>query len=375
MAAGQGSMDLDRSEIGLHNIVPGSSATFPGKSIGSRVSMRHKDLREAVEDVLGIKSADSTIESAIEDAVIAAGFGDVPDKDLAGGRRRRLKGGSRIGDEVKRIARAFVQRFNTAVSRTESDAIAAARGFEAAGSEIADSAARIGRFSTIGAVAGLAATVMIPGAAKYIPSPTWGQLGASVASFFKTVLVDVPVAVGSAAVQNPVIALALATALMKVRATRQGISVSQLMQNDAAAIAGAVQGHLAARYGPPATLREIAQRVQRPAGEGAAAMSAAATSSGAPAIGSTGVVPARRRSGSAAELLGRIPPQPAPASLQAFLDQERRRNAVITMTEDQQGGSTSGGRRRPLSLPTRRVRRSSFASKKRYTRRQRALRF
>jgi hypothetical protein len=415
MAAGQG------SEISKANILPG-----PEGPIAARVLAKNKEKREAMKEALGIAGVD--VDLAIADAVDMADLLET----MKGG-KRRVRGGG-ITEDIKRQLASLSNKIAEGLQRRlggfQRDFVVVRDATSAVGGEIVEAAGMMGRYTTLGVYTGILA--LTAAGAQYIPGPTWGQVF--------NVAVESASNIGSAAssgavavVSNPILTLAAATAIMKWRARNQpegAISVAELMKRDAAAVGGAIQKRLVASASPPATLREIANRVRSqpgPAGQGAREMRARALSSGAPSAemgvedGTMALVPARQRDpGAPIRRLSGVMASPGSFAAAAAAQQTAARSGLsssfgsadlppVGMDEEgsssssssssaapapapapapsssssgyntrgkkkKEGGATCGGRRRPLSAPTRRVKRSSSSSKKGYTRRQRALR-
>lgn len=130
----------------------------------------------------------------------------------------------------------------------------------------------------------------------------WGQFGVDVLTELGLTVETV----GNQILQGPVVPVVLATAWLAYRATQTGTSIKGLLASYASKVrdgaagiiareVAAFKAELAAQVRNVAApqLAEIAQKVRDAtvAGRGAAEMSAAVRSLGAPAVGSTGVVP------------------------------------------------------------------------------------
>jgi hypothetical protein len=213
-----------------------------------RRSARIAALRPKIQELLGIESGKTSKleELTIENAAEVAGVGVIEDRFLEkkdGGRKRPLRGGGLLGDKLKEITNDIVTRAQKALERTEKDAVAALAFLQSGGNELANASAKLGRLSVMAAAAG-AGVAIIEGAVKYTPGPTWTQLGGGALAFINMVVKDLPIAVGTAAVTNPVVALALATALMKLRAQYSNRTVKQVLESDASVIASFATGEV-----------------------------------------------------------------------------------------------------------------------------------
>ncbi len=202
----------------------GSVMTPQGRR-SARIAAK-KEAEEAIKEEIG--GTDPLVGESIDDALNVAGF------VMAGGGRRKHRGGA-FGDEVKNaikgIVTNIVDRVKRAGNKAEKDAVTAVQAINAAGSELADASGRLGRASVM-ATATYVAVQGLKAAGEYVPSPTWGQLGAGLGALLKTVAVDLPQIAGVAAANNPVVAVALATALTKLRAHYSGKSVADLVKQD-----------------------------------------------------------------------------------------------------------------------------------------------
>lgn len=218
----------DRSIFGSPAVgaPPPLSAQYPGSTIGARVAAKN-EAKRAIQDELG--ATDPLVNESIDDALEVTGF-----VMARGGSRRNRRGGA-FGDEVKSaikdIVTNIVDRVKRAGTKAETDAVAAVKAINAAGGELADASGRLGRASVM-ATAAYVAVKALDASGKYVPSPTWGQLGTGFAAFAKTVLVDLPATTIQASVSSPVVAIALATALTKLRAHYSGKSVADLVKQD-----------------------------------------------------------------------------------------------------------------------------------------------
>jgi hypothetical protein len=273
MAAGQGTVPFftpGRSDVGEQNILEGQADLSVVEVVRARQAFHHvlttyikKDNSE--EDSAIVNDA---INDAIEASLNSPPLSSETAMSTEGG--KRYKGGAGVRDELNRLTDTFITRIRRRLRTAESDAAASIRVANTIGEELIDAAAIVGRVSTFGAVASIATYYLIPGAAEYIPSPEWSQIGASILGLIKTLVVDLPVAVADAAVNNPVIALAMATAIMKYRASQQRISLGDLIKNDAKRliVEPAKEGYRRARNAirrataPSATLAGVARTLR-----------------------------------------------------------------------------------------------------------------
>lgn len=420
MAAGQGTkpkidgMDEDRTNIGAINMPRGSVATMSGETIGARVKSLHEELRKAVREELKVEGEDAETNAAIDDAITAAGFDQLVQ---AGG--KRMKGGTRLGTAVRELAGRIKDRFIRTVETTESDAILLLNGLEMATNEVATASGRIGRGTAIAGVAG-AVVVALPYAAEYVPSPSWETLVTGTLGFAKNIFIGAPLAAVSAAAQNPVLALAMATATLKIVSHYTGTPQTELLKMGAnklgefgkkAVLAAAERLKLTST----SQLRDAAAAIRESApgrlrGERMSALQSGdiIREEAAPEPGALGptmpfarammYIPgppeeerrqSRRRASAAAaaaagegssssgpvyNLRGRVVGGPANAAAAGQGPPPSSSSSSSSSSMLQEGGTTCGGRRRLLFAPTRKVRRFSSSSKKRYTRRRRALR-
>lgn len=220
----------------------GLVANLPYPTIGARVRAKNEGIRSDVERDLGVSGTRDVVDT-IDQSLIVAGFEKLDSKDLEGG--TRMKGGSKIGDAIKRISKNILGRLNKAKERTEQDVVNALEVIEVSGNALADASSKLGRFSVM-AVATGAAVAGLNAAPEYLPGPSWQQLGLGIAAFIKAVAFDLPLAGLSATAKNPVIAIAFGTAFMKYRAQRLGMTVQDLIKQDASLIAKGVTGQMQA---------------------------------------------------------------------------------------------------------------------------------
>lgn len=214
---------------------PQLSAQYPGESIGERVSAKNIALRKAVVAELKVQETPK-VTDAVDEAIIAAGFEKLSEGELTEGGRRKMKGGNKIREEVKRIADNIISRLERTKDRAVGDVVTALGAAETAANELADASGKIGRVTLMGMVA--AVTVKALGVAgNVIPTPGWGQLALGLAAFVKTAVVDLPEAAVGAAIKNPVVALAMATAFAKLYAKQSGKSLQEVVET--AALKGA----------------------------------------------------------------------------------------------------------------------------------------
>jgi hypothetical protein len=223
-------------------------ADFPGESIGARVSKKNEALRKAVVAELKVRETEK-VTDAVDEAIIASGFEALPESELEEKGGKRMKGGNKIREEVKRIADNIISRLERTKDRAVGDVVTALGVVETAANELADASGKIGRVTLMGMVA--AVTVKALGVAgNVIPTPGWGQLALGLAAFVKTAVVDLPEAAVGAAAMNPVVALAMATAFAKLYAKQSGKSLQEVVETaalkGASAVARGVTGQIQA---------------------------------------------------------------------------------------------------------------------------------
>jgi hypothetical protein len=206
-------------------------AQFPGSTIGKRVSAKNTALRAAVVADLKVRETEK-VKDAVDESIIAAGFEQLSEGELTEGGKRKMKGGNKIREEVKRIADNVIARLEKTKDRAVGDVVAALGAAEQAANELADASGKIGRVTLMGMVA--AVSVKALGVAgNVIPTPGWGQLALGLAAFVKTAIVELPVTAVGAAAKNPVVALAMATAFAKLYAKQSGKSLQEVVETAA----------------------------------------------------------------------------------------------------------------------------------------------
>lgn len=373
---------------------PKLSAEYDAETIAKRVLAKNTEIRKLLADELDIeevKGSDTDVDVALADAADAA-------LGSSSGGKRRIRGGGlkeNVQDALKAIGnipRRTLDRIRGDIDRLNSIT-------QAAGGALADAAGAMGRLSTFGLYSGV--LVGAASALQYVPSPSWTQVVESLGNI-ATNVGAATVTAGQAAITNPTVALAVATLIMKYRAQAAGISVRELIRQDASALRNAV----AARTTGPGALGSVARRVGREAagtvfiapGQQSTDM---ALEEGQDASLRTTIAPgsATARRAPSAALSGIASPfgvyggPPAgtgtraahEAARAAAMEEDNEKETSSSSSSSssgyglrsknkKEGGATCGGRRRPLSAPTRRGKRSSSSSKKGYTRRQRALR-
>jgi hypothetical protein len=325
---------------------------------------------------------DPAVDAAFADAVAAVDA-------MSGGRLRKTRGG------VKRPASAIsaeVPPPTTVVPPPSSEAPPAKKEriatvldgvkkkLETARSAVvpATAALAIGtalnRPTVYGNLARLVAEVIKTGTNTTIQS-TWGDWGQAILDIAKSVGV-VGELLAAQTAQGPVVPVSIATAILMYRAQTSGKTLAKLIQDDAAAVRSGASSLAKAQVeafqravkeegfrSNVSTLKDIAAKARRsaPSGEGAAAMTAAITSLGAPAVGSTGVVPSRSPG---------APGQPiaalaaAPASEIAEATAARAAAGALLTLSTVAGTPDIGGRRRRRRKTKRRVPKRKRATRK-----------
>jgi hypothetical protein len=255
----------------------------------------------------------------------------------AGGRRGKKFGGGRFSDSVRNLTAAIKNKFGAIADGIDRGAAAAVN--------------NIGTLGMIGAVVGVANHPTVVGniaellsrlyekAAAAATSAEWAEYAAA-AEQIKDALVRAGVATAQA-LQGPVGALAITIAITLYRARSQRKSVGQLLKDDAVyvgslvarGVTGQMQAFVTAAEKEskdlgPRRLKELAARIERPAGPGAAAMSSAAATGAPAAFGSPAGI------GITAASPGRVGQIPAAA----------QRLGASSSSSDDVG--MSGGRRR-----------------------------
>jgi hypothetical protein len=214
----------------------------------------------------------------------------------------------------------------------------------------------LNRPTVYGNLARVVAEIIKTGANSAITS-TWGDWGTAILDVAKSIGV-VGELIAAQTAQGPVVPVSIATAIMAIRAQKAGKTIGQLIQSDASEVQSAigritkaqVDGFKAAvsaegRSMNIATLKDIAARTRssKPEGPGAADLSAAFQSLGAPAMGSTGLAPGRAvpAPGTALQDLAS-----APASAVADASEARAAAAGLMALTTLSTAPPEGGRRR-----------------------------
>jgi hypothetical protein len=211
----------------------GSVMTPQGRR-SARIAAKN-EAKEVLETELGVSLFDvsaktAVAKNAIDETLDVAGF---VEEGRGGSRRRKLRGGvgEKVGAVIQSITKDIIAKFNRAVDKAETDATTALTVIQTAGNELVDASGKLGRASVM-ATAAYVAVKALDASGKYVPSATWGQLGAGFAAFAKTVLVDLPITAVRSSAANPVVAVALATAFTKLRAQYNKVSVAALVKQD-----------------------------------------------------------------------------------------------------------------------------------------------
>jgi hypothetical protein len=265
------------------------NASMVGETIGARVRAKNEALRAIGEEE---DAMDPAVDTAMEDLV------GMLEGASMGGRRR---GGAKVLDALGGL-----------FSGLKGKAGEAGSGLDAAAATVVNNLGTIGAVGTtvtvlnhptvVGNLAQVFAEVLKQGTNATITS-TWGAWGAALGQL-RDAATTVVATIGAQTVQGPVVPVAMAVLVTMIRANKSGRSFAQVLKDDASALTSAasraVTGQMQAAtnaYGKEAAaigirqLKEVAGRIDRPMGPGAAAMSSAAAT-GAPAMGSTGVVAA-----------------------------------------------------------------------------------
>jgi hypothetical protein len=204
-------------------------------------------------------------------------------------------------------------------------------------SAVVGAATVLNRPTVYGNIARVAAEVFRSALNTSVQS-TWGQWGEAFLDMGRAGGV-IAGTLAEQTAQGPVVPFALATMYVAWDANRQGKTMTQLLLEYGSAVKtsatrltkGQVDAFQAALKGETAAtsarvLKEIAGRIDRPAGEGAQQLSAAFASLGAPAMGSTGMVPGRAAP-SPASALGSL----ASASPDVIADNTEARKAAAAL--------------------------------------------
>jgi hypothetical protein len=196
------------------------------------------------------------IDDAVAEAIDAAGFESLSPDELKGG--RRIRGGGKASEAFSKMVTSIQEKTGDLMQKIDTDTGRAIQALTSGGEELANASSAIGRGTTLATFTAMIAAAL-PTIATYVPSPSWTQVGTVVVAFTKNVMVDIPKGVALGAAQNPVVALAIATALMKWRAETAGKTVRELLVEDATMLRDAI----ARRTTGPGALREVARNVQR----------------------------------------------------------------------------------------------------------------
>lgn len=232
----------------------------------------------------------------------------------------------------------------------------------------------LNRPTVYGNLARVVAEIIKTGANSAITS-TWGDWGTAILDVAKSIGV-VGELIAAQTAQGPVVPVSIATAIMAIRAQKAGKTIGQLIQSDASEVQSAigritkaqVDGFKAAvsaegRSMNIATLKDIAARTRssKPEGPGAADLSAAFQSLGAPAMGSTGLAPGRAvpAPGTALQELAS-----APASAVADASEARAAAAGLMALTTLSTAAPEGGRRRRRRRTKRKVPKRRRATRK-----------
>lgn len=334
-----------------------------GESIGQRVAAKNAALR-----ALDVKS-EPVVDAAIDDLV------GILEPALSGGSKRK-RGGGQFSEAVGALFAGVKSSVASAGNTLDSAAATVVRNLPAilgVSGAVGGTVAVLNHPTVIGNLAEVTAKVFQLGTDASITS-TWGDWGAALVQI-KDALGTVASTVASQTAQGPVVPVAIAVAITLIRARKSGRSFGQVLKDDAAALTSvasrAVTGQMQAfsegyRKGSmklgPDQLKELAARIERPTGPGAAAMSSAA-STGAPAafgtpagVGLTAASPGRvaQIPAAARGLAGSVPP-PADGSTEAA--------AAALMDLSNQGGRGRKGKSRK-TRGSRKTRRMTRRAKK-----------
>ena len=266
------------------------NASMQGESIGERVKAKNEALRAI--GATPAETADPVVDEAMDDLV----------KMLAstsmGGSR---KGGAKILDAIGGLFSGLKGTAGAGAGALDTAAATVVNNLGTLGA-VSGTVAVLNHPTVVGNLAQLFAEVLKQGTNTSITS-TYGEWGRALLQL-KDAAATVASTVVEQSAQGPVVPVAIAVLITMLRGKNSGRSFAQVLKDVASALTSvasrAVTGQIQAAtdaYGKEAAakgirqLKEIAGRIDRPTGPGAAAMSAA-VSSGAPAIGSMGVVPA-----------------------------------------------------------------------------------
>jgi hypothetical protein len=307
---------------------------------------------------------DPAVDAAFADAVAAV-------EAMSGGRLRKTRGGvkrpaSAISAEVppptpiaappsSEAPPAKKERVATVLDGVKKKLETARSAVVPATAALAIGTA-LNRPTVYGNLARLVAEVIKTGTNTTIQS-TWGDWGQAILDIAKSVGV-VGELLAAQTAQGPVVPVSIATAILMYRAQTSGKTLAKLIQDDAAAVRSGASSLAKAQVeafqravkdegfrSNVSTLKDIAAKARRttPSGEGAAAMTAAITSLGAPAVGSTGVVPGLAPPGPPGQPIAALAAAPTSAIVDATAARAAA-GALLTLATVA-GPSDVGGRR------------------------------
>lgn len=265
------------------------TASLPGETIGARVKAKNDALRAIGEEE---DAMDPVVDEAMDDLV-----GMLASTSMGGSR----KGGAKILDAIGGLFSGLKGTAGAGAGALDTAAATVVNNLGTLGA-VSGTVAVLNHPTVVGNLAQLFAEVLKQGTNTSITS-TYGDWGRALLQL-KDAAATVASTVVEQSAQGPVVPVAIAVLITMLRGKNSGRSFAQVLKDDAAALTSvasrAVTGQIQAAtdaYGKEAAakgirqLKEIAGRIDRPTGPGVAAMSAA-VSSGAPAVGSMGVVPA-----------------------------------------------------------------------------------
>ena len=283
-------------------------------------------LRSLDPDALLAELQDDTVGSAFADALGGALEGMRDERPRRGGVgvKRKAEDGAEGSSEASAppsaSAAAAVAASNASAASPESGQaakrtkfttvvdsvkakIAQVRPYAVTGLTTAAAAAALNRPTVYGNLARLVAEIIKSTANAGITS-TWGDWAQAIIDIGHSIGVVGDLAYQQS-VQGPVVPLSIATAIMAYRAQKARKSLKDLIEADAAAVAGGLRSLVQSQVDAfnavvraeglrsnVATLKLIAQRARQnaPLGQGAADLTAIVTSIGAPAVRSSGPV-------------------------------------------------------------------------------------
>lgn len=368
------------------------------------------------DDVLA-QLQDPTVDSAFADAVSGASEGMRGGRKKggrAGGVKRKAEGeaGEAEGSSeapAPSSASAAATAANAAASNASAEApsgsappakrsrvatlvdglkakVAQVRPYATTGLTVAAVGTALNRPTVYGNLARLVAEIIKTGTNQTITS-TWQDWGQTILDIGRSIGV-VGELLDQQSRQGPVVPVSIATAIMAYRAQKAGKTLGQLIRDDAEAVGAGVRSLAKSQLDAfnaavraeglrsnVATLKLIAQRARQsqPTGEGAAALTAAVTSLGAPAVGSTGLVQNRATGPFSAAIAPLTSADPA-----AVADAAAARaaaGALLALADSatpapaaDAGDDELGGRRRRKTRKGRKPRRRVTLRRKRATR-------